>query len=94
MKKVFGIKEAKAAGEFAITREQKLTVLAVVKMLGLTVKLWKDVDKGVSKLQRKVVKKGNKADRLVNKTRALELDARIINEEVGDLITTREEWDV
>lgn len=94
MKKVFGVKEATAASEFATTPDQKRTVLAVVRMLGMTVKLVKDVDKGITKLTNKAVKKQDKVYKLVTKTRALELDTRIMGEEIGDLVNIREDWDV
>jgi hypothetical protein len=94
MKKVFGIKEAKAASEFATTGDQKRTVLAVVRMLGMRVNLVREVDKGITKLTNKGLRKQVKVEKLVKKTRVLELDTRIMGEEIGDLVNTREDWSV
>jgi hypothetical protein len=94
MAKNFGIKEAQAAGEFAKTREQKLTVLAVVRMLGMPILLTGEISKKITKLKRKTVKKYTKSNALSKKLASLETDIDIANVEINGLIDTETEWDV
>ncbi len=50
--RTFGIKQAKEASKFAVTKEQKMTVLATLAMLGLR----NVVSKGVAKVKRRAEK--------------------------------------
>ncbi len=60
----FGIKEAIAAGVFAKTREQKLTVLATMAMLGIKNGISKQIEKKRTKVVNKLVASRTKAKAL------------------------------
>ncbi len=94
MAKVFGIKEAKAAGEFAKTKEQRLTVLAVVKMLGLPVILQGEVKSKVAKLEDTFKKVTGKAGKLKRKMKTLEGKAKTTVLQKYDIIETGKDWEV
>lgn len=69
----FGIKEAKRAEEFAKTREQKDTVLAVVRMMNIPITLQKQASKKAKKLEGKIVSGNQKFNSLKNKmTKAMD----------------------
>lgn len=50
----FGIKEAERAEEFAKTKEQKETVLAVVRMMNIPITVQKQANKKAKKLEAKI----------------------------------------
>lgn len=50
----FGIKEAKRAEEFAKTKEQKETVMAVVSMMNIPITVQKQASKKAKKLEAKI----------------------------------------
>jgi hypothetical protein len=50
----FGIKEAERAEEFAKTKEQKETVLAVVRMMNIPITVQKQASKKAKKLEAKI----------------------------------------
>jgi len=94
MKRVFGIKEAKAASVFATTPDQRRTVLAVVGMLGMTVNLAKEAIKKTDKLSHNIVKLECKADKLRGKALAVEDKGNSSRVEYSDLVSIIDQWDV
>lgn len=94
MTKTFGVKEATAAGEFAKTKEQKLTVLAVVKMLGMTVNLTTQVRKQTGKLTATTKAIATKIGKLNSKTIALQTTLGKKTTEKLDLYAIDEDWSV
>ncbi len=83
IKKVFGLKEARLAGEFAKTKEQRLTVLAVVKMLGMRIFVQDDaklkvmlLDSAIKRKSLKIGKIGKKLNDVKAKRLSDELDKR------------------
>ena len=63
----FGIKEAERAEEFAKTKEQKDTVLAVVRMMNIPITLQKQASKKAKKLESKIATGNQKFNVLKNK---------------------------
>lgn len=63
----FGIKEARRAEEFAKTKEQKETVLAVVSMMNIPIVLNKQVNKKVKKLNAKIDNTNSELKKLTEK---------------------------
>lgn len=94
MKKVFGIKEANEAAKFATTSEQKRTVLAVVGMLGMTVKLGAEIKKKINELTAKAVKKHEKVNKLAKKVTVANRKINSINNDIDKIIDTEANWDV
>ncbi len=94
MGKTFGVKEATAASVFARTKEQKLTVLAVVKMLGMPIKLTKEVTKKTRKLGNSLQKSEKKRLRHENKAEVLTCEVIATEDEIENLQTTVAEWTV
>jgi hypothetical protein len=94
MAKEFGVKEALAAGEFATTTEQKRTVLAVVKMLGLPITFKDQVAKQVGRLTRSTKKLSNKINNLEKQAKALEVTYDTEADEILGLEQTKDEWSV
>lgn len=94
MTKTFGVKEARAAGEFAKTKEQKLTVLAVVKMLGMTVNLTTQVRKQTGKLTATTKAIAAKIGKLQSKTNTLQFTLGRKTTEKLDLYAIDEDWSV
>lgn len=92
MPKTFGIKEAIAAGEFATTKEQRRTVIAVVKMLGLPINLVAQVTKRTLKLKKVTANADKKIVALEKKVEVLEIDRNIDNDEIQGLQQTVAEW--
>jgi hypothetical protein len=70
--KKFGLKEASRAAEFAVTTDQKKTVLAVVKMLDVPITLAKEATKNAKKLFKVTERLESKIDRLEAKTEGLQ----------------------
>ncbi len=87
MIKVFGVKEAEAAGEFAETKDQKKTVLAVVKMLGLPIKLVAQATNQTHKLSKLITKKRTKITNAVCKV--VDLEKKI--DRLEDTVDTTED---
>ncbi len=94
MVSTFGIKEAKAASIFAKTKEQRLTVLAVVKMLGLPNILSGEVSKKVAKFDTSSKTITNKAGRIKKKMKALEAKVAFNVLQKYDILEVDKEWSV
>lgn len=90
----FGIEEALKASEFAKTKEQKLTVLAVVKMMGLPVVLGKEVKKKTVKLATNIAKAVIKINGLQKKISTLDTTIISNDTEREGLLITEKEWTV
>lgn len=88
----FGVKEAERAGEFAKTKEQKETVLAVVRMMDIPILIIDQVKKQVNRLTKSIDKKHNKTIVLRDKIRDIEhVRTREVNER-HDLNETEGVW--
>ncbi len=101
MGKVFGVKEAQAAEEFAVTSEQKRTVLAVVKMLGMPINLAIEVGKKVAKLDTILGRRASKVAKVHGRIDGLEEKIAILGYEAGrdedareELLSTQIAWEV
>ncbi len=94
MAKVFGLKEARAASEFAKTKEQRLTVLAVVKMLGLPILVHGEAKARVSKLDVSFKNTTTKAGKLKKKIKKLEANAAFDVLQKYDALEVSKDWSV
>ncbi len=94
MTKTFGVKEARAADIFAKTKEQRLTVLAVVKMLGITINLKTQVKKQAEKLSTAIITIGKKANKLETKVDFLREKISDTANTKTNLFLTAKNWDI
>ena len=92
IKRVFGLKEAQRAGEFAKTKEQRLTVLAVVKMLGMPITVQDEAKQKVTALESVIKRKSLKILKFENKV--IEVKSKRLHAELNkiDAIGTSKEW--
>ncbi len=92
MPKVFGIEEAKRAEEFASTKEQRDTVLAVSRMFNIPIVIKAQVKARVTKLKLTLKKKSEKVIKLSTKVNAIRLSQRL--NEIEELSVERiaENW--
>ncbi len=65
--KVFGLAEAKRAGEFAKTDDQRKTVLAVVRMFGIPIAVEGQAMRKITNMDEAIKKSGVKISRLKEK---------------------------
>lgn len=94
MIKYFGVTEAIKAGEFAKTREQKLTVLAVVKMMSIPVRLKDEVVTRTTRLVNDITRKVTKIDNLSSKIHSLRTIVIADNVEKDNLRDVQNDWDI
>ena len=88
----FGIKEAKAAGRFAKTKEQKETVFAMLAMFGVVNVVKDQVVKWKLKISKRIAKNSDKAVALRDKTLAVE-NTILADETAHDVASAvHDEW--
>jgi hypothetical protein len=90
----FGITEAKKAGQFAKTKEQKETVFAMLGLMGVPVVLGKQIDKLRAKLFNKIEKKVAKVESLEIKTHNAQVDVRMLESERDNAYNLSGDWDI
>ena len=71
-KKVFGVEEARLSEEFAKTKEQKDTVLAVMRVMRIPIKLKDEITNRTTKLFKTIDQKRKKINVLEKKAQTLE----------------------
>ncbi len=88
----FGIKEAVAAGKFAKTKEQKLTVLATMAMLGIKNGIGKAIDKQRNKATTKLMASLTKAQKLRKKLTQQVTKDTVQTDNLSDLNDVQNNW--
>ena len=94
MLKKFGIDEAAKAGVFAKNKEQKETVFAMLRLMGVPVVVKDQVKKLRKKLSKKICKKICKIDTLYKKSHDTQVSLRLLEVERDCTEITAEAWDI
>lgn len=88
----FGVKEAARAEEFAKTKEQKETVLAVVRMMNIPITVQKQANKKSKKLEAKIGVQNQVVNKLEGKvSKARTLTTKHVSEKQA-LLNTQVSW--
>lgn len=90
----FGLKEAKRAGEFAKSKEQRSTVLAVVRLFNIPIIVKQQAAKVVAKAELAFKKKRAKLKNFDAKVVRLESAARLDVLKKADVLEVSNGWDV